>query len=207
MLINVIFYLFLLIPETVNCIHPARLRSGLYVIRDKVTPEEISRVILNPRKRDIAAALTSFNSHINTRAAVRANDDSSSKSKNDDDNDDAKRKAAQKMKRDLRAIQIITTKAKRDSGKNDVTSATEDYVASQSRLKRIVYSPNSNNNNKKSKSLPAVFLTAVARVVVPARPESSSSKISSAEALPRLLRLHDVRRSSIRREKTTRINS
>ena len=31
------------------------LNNGLAVIRDKVTPEEISEVIINPRKRDLSS--------------------------------------------------------------------------------------------------------------------------------------------------------
>ena len=39
---------------TVSCRYD-NLNNGLAVIRDKVTPEEISEVIINPRKRDLSS--------------------------------------------------------------------------------------------------------------------------------------------------------
>ena len=49
-----------LMPLLVNCRY-GNLNNGLAVIRDKVTPEEMSEVILNPRKRDLSALSTAQN--------------------------------------------------------------------------------------------------------------------------------------------------
>ncbi len=85
---------------------------------------------------------------------------------------------------------MITTRLKKATNEKEASSNQEGYL-SQSRLKRIVYN---SQNNHKPKPLPGVFLTAVARVVVPARPESTD-KASGPESKPRLLRLHEVKRS------------
>ncbi len=84
---------------------------------------------------------------------------------------------------------MITTRIKKSVEKKH---AKKDKIESQARPKRIV----STQNNHKSKPLPAVFLTSIARVVVPASPESRpAGGGTEPEAVPRMLRLHEAKRA------------
>lgn len=66
---------------------------------------------------------------------------------------------------------------------------TPDHFVGKTRLIRAAPA----QGQHKPKPFPAAFLTAVARVVVPARPETKSTDVTGEEASPRLLRLNNAK--------------
>ena len=83
---------------------------------------------------------------------------------------------------------MITTRLKTQPDED--MDISPDHFVNKNRLKRVVLT----QANRKPKPFPAAFLTAVARIVVPARPESNTK--TAPESLPRLLRLSDAKRST-----------
>ena len=103
---------------------------------------------------------------------------------------DEPERISERHRRDFRAVQRITTRLEKSVEEPEY--GPDKYVR-QGRLKRIV----SSASNRKRKPLPIAFLTAVARVVVPARPETRSAAMSyGPESTPSLLRLHEVKRAT-----------
>ena len=92
-----------------------------------------------------------------------------------------------KHEREVRAVKKITTRLEKTP--EESADFSPDHFVKKTRLLRAVPA----QVRRKPRPLPAAFLTAVARVVVPARPESKST-VAVGEATPRLLRLSDARK-------------
>ncbi|XP_065070833.1 uncharacterized protein LOC135695627 [Rhopilema esculentum] len=156
----------ILATVSVNTRHLS-LRSGLSVIRDKVTPEEISEVILNPRRSDLSSLSVGQNQIDAAKIQTIIEEQHHIETQHE---------------REVRAVQQITTRLIKKAEED--LDYTPDHFVNKSRLKRVVMT----QGNHKPKPMPAAFLNAVARIIVPARPESKSTE-NTAEAKPRLLRL------------------
>lgn len=146
--------------------------ASINIIRDEVTPEEISEVILNPRKRDITPLSSAQNQIEAAKIQTIVNQQQIEK--------------ASKHEREVRAVKKITTRLQKV--RQEEVDFSPDHFVKKTRLLRAAPA----QGPQKPKPLPAAFLTAVARVVVPEMPESTATA-AVGEATPRLLRLRDAK--------------
>jgi len=154
----------LLLISAVSCRYD-NLNNGLAVIRDKVTPEEISEVIINPRKRDLSS-LSSVQNQIeaaNIQSIIN----------------EQQREKTTKHEREIRAVKKITTRLQKSA--EEEAEFSPDHFIKKIRLVRAAHVHPIQTQRSSHPGIPNVL-------AVPAKPPSKFTN-AAADVKPKLLRI------------------